>query len=226
MQGSRKPVVIKMSQIMKTKGFSIYLSTKVKSRYNPTGELKTLCLRVSFGSRGSRRPFKSLGIDLFPHEWDAVTISLKSTAKNRLGTSVYQQYVHRIESIKSKFYENMVALENGQKSIDQAFADVLGTNARDLIMPMMLEHSSNKDEVRYFKDYCKVIGRKPENMVWKFYTPNSLILYANHLRNERGVEESTISSYFKTFSKLYRIGQERGLISPLAPYPKGPNKRV
>ena len=75
-----------MSQKVKTKGFSIYLSTKVKSRYNPTGELKTLCLRVSFGSRGSRRPFKSLGIDLFPHEWDAVTLSLKSTAKDFIKT--------------------------------------------------------------------------------------------------------------------------------------------
>ena len=209
---------------MKTKGFSLYLTTKVKSRYNPTGELKTLCLRVSHGSRGARRPFKSLGIDLFPHEWDSVTLSIKSTAKTRLGTVIFQQYVHRIETIKSKFYDNMVALENGQKSIDQAFADVLGTNAKDLVMPVLMEHSSNKDEIRYFKDYCKVLGRTPENLVWKFFTPNSLTLYANHLRNERGVEESTISSYFKTFSKLYRIGQERGLISQLAPYPKGLTK--
>ena len=119
---------------------------------------------MSHGFRGARRPFKSLGIDLFPHEWDSVTLSIKSTAKTRLGTVIFQQYVHRIETIKSKFYENMVALENGQKSIDQAFADVLGTNAKDLVMPVLMEHSSNKDEIRYFKDYCKVLGRTPENM--------------------------------------------------------------
>jgi len=49
---------------MRVKGFSLTLRSKAKSRFNPTGELKTVILRVSSGVRGARRPHKSLIIQI------------------------------------------------------------------------------------------------------------------------------------------------------------------
>jgi len=196
------------------------LRNKAKSRFNPTGELKTLVLRVTSGARGSRRPHKSLGIDLLENEWDSVTQTLLSTAKVRVGEATFKQYEKRIESIKAKFYENYVALEKGEKSVDQAFADVLDMNARDLIWPCVIELASSKDEINYFKDYCKVIGRVPENMAWTYYTPNSFQIYVDHLRKQRRVSESTITSYVKTLRKFFREGQRQGFINQNASIPK------
>ena len=197
---------------MRVKGFSLTLRTKAKSRFNPTGELKTVILRVSSGIRGARRPFKSLGIDLYPNEWDELTQSIRSNAKIRIGPPTYAAYEKRIEGIKSRLYHNYVALEKGERSVDQAFSDVLDMNAQDLMWPMVQEISSSKDEVRYFKDYCKVIGKVPEHMIWTYYTPNSFGVYVDHLRNERNVTESTISSYVKTLKKFFAAGQQKGLI--------------
>jgi hypothetical protein len=197
---------------MRVKGFSLTLRTKAKSRFNPTGELKTVILRVSSGIRGARRPFKSLGIDLYPNEWDELTQSIRSNAKIRIGPSTYSAYEKRIEGIKSRLYHNYVALEKGERSVDQAFSDVLDMNAQDLMWPMVQEISSSKDEVRYFKDYCKVIGKVPEHMIWTYFTPNSFGVYVDHLRNERNVTESTITSYVKTLKKFFAAGQQKGLI--------------
>ena len=197
---------------MRVKGFSLTLRTKAKSRFNPTGELKTVILRVSSGIRGARRPFKSLGIDLYPNEWDELTQSICSNAKIRIGPSTYSAYEKRIEGIKSRLYHNYVALEKGERTVDQAFADVLDMNAQDLMWPTVVELSNSKDEVRYFKDYCKVIGKVPEHMIWTYYTPNSFGVYVDHLRSDRNVTESTISSYVKTLKKFFAAGQQKGLI--------------
>ena len=205
---------------MRVKGFSLTLRNKAKSRFNPTGELKTLVLRVTSGARGSRRPFKSLGIDLLDSEWDSTTQRLLSSTIARVGEHTFDQYEKRIESIKSKFYENYVALEKGEKSVDQAFADVLDMNARDLIWPTVLEHSSSKNEINYFKDYCAIIGRVPENMAWTYFTPNSFQIYVDHLRNNRKVSESTITSYVKTLRKFFREGQRQGFINQNTSIPK------
>jgi len=198
---------------MRVKGFSLTLRAKAKSRFNPTGELKTLILRVSSGVRGARRPYKSLGIDLYPTEWNDLTQSLRSTAQVRIGPTTYSAYEKRIEGIKSRLYQNYVALEKGELTVDQAFADVLDMSARDLMWPTIIELSNSKDEVRYFKDYCKVIGKVPEHMIWTYYTPNSFKVYVDHLRNTRGVTESTISSYIKTLKKFFNAGQQKGFIN-------------
>ena len=209
---------------MRVKGFSLTLRTKTKSRFNPTGELKTLILRVSSGARGARRPYKSLGIDLYPNEWDERTQSIRSNAKIRIGPTTYSAYEKRIESIKSRLYQNYLTLEKGERTVDQAFADVLDMSARDLMWPTILELSNSKDEIRYFKDYCKVIGKVAEHMIWTHYTPNSFVVYVDHLRTTRGVTESTISSYIKTLKKFFNAGQQKGFINQNVSIPKNLTK--
>lgn len=205
---------------MKIKGFSLTLRKKGLSKNNPTGELKALVLRVSYGGRNSRRPYKSLGIDLLPTEWDATTQSLLSNAKHRLGAITYDAYEERIESIKSRFYSNLVALQKGEKSIEQAFSTVIDINTPELVLPVVEAKSINKNEINYFKDYCKVLNRTPENFTWTYFTPESIETYVEHLRKVRKVSESSITSYVKTLSKFFNEGKRRGFIRSNTIIPK------
>lgn len=58
--GSKKSCRYKKCASMRVKGFSLALRNKAKSRFNPTGELKTLVLRVMDGFSSSYEPNKFL----------------------------------------------------------------------------------------------------------------------------------------------------------------------